>query len=58
MGCRTSPRAAILADSVMNLTGKAGLVLVVGLLPGFASAQKKPLTIGIVTGQLQNPSDQ
>jgi PAS domain S-box-containing protein len=42
---------------VLNRAGQAGLVAILGgLLPGLALAQKPPLTIGIVTGQLQNPN--
>ncbi len=42
---------------MLNRAGKAGLVAILaGLLPGLVLAQKRPLTIGIVTGQLQNPN--
>jgi len=44
---------------VLNQARKAGLAAILtGLLPGLLLAQQKPLTIGIVTGQLQNSTDQ
>jgi PAS domain S-box-containing protein len=53
------PQLLYWLDSVLNQARKAGLaVILAGLLPGLALAQQKPLTIGIVNGQLQNSTEQ